>query len=209
MIKIAQENQLAQDEYHIAKGEGRSTTEFPINSYVLVNYENDEHRPPTKLHTHLMGPFRIVNTNTNKTVYTVQDLVTNKLKDFHVKLLHLHQFNYDPDITNPDDVALHDDDYHIIDNIAAHRWKNTDHRASNIQLLIKWDNELNHKWTNWSIDLSRNEKVHEYLNANKLRRLIPLQYTYDKNHPKYEEDKQRNAKLQQKSNMRKRKRNLR
>ena len=71
MIKIAQENQLAQDEYHIAKGEGRSTTEFPINSYVLVNYENDEHRPPTKLHTHLMKPFRIVNTNTYKNVYTV------------------------------------------------------------------------------------------------------------------------------------------
>ena len=26
-------------------------TEFPINSYVLVNYEGDGHKPPSKLHT--------------------------------------------------------------------------------------------------------------------------------------------------------------
>ena len=204
IIKIAQENQLAQDDYHIAKGEGISITEFPINSYVLVNYENDEHKPPTKLHTHLMGPFRIVNFNTNKTVYTVQDLVTNKLKDFHVKLL--HQFNYDPDITNPDDVALHDEDYHKIDSVEAHRWKDKHHTASKLQLFIKWDNEVNPKWQNWSIDLARNETVHEYLLANKLSRFIPIRYKYDKNHPKYQEEKLRKFKLQQQNISRKRKR---
>ena len=29
----------------------------------------------------------------------------------------LHQFNYDPDITNPDDVALHDEDCYKIEDI--------------------------------------------------------------------------------------------
>ena len=36
--------------FHIAKKQINSITEFPINSFVTAAYENDEHRPPTKLH---------------------------------------------------------------------------------------------------------------------------------------------------------------
>ena len=33
-------------------------TEFPINSYVLEQYENIEHKSPSKLYPQLKGPYQ-------------------------------------------------------------------------------------------------------------------------------------------------------
>ena len=57
---------------------------FPINSYVLVNYENDNNRPPSKLHTQLRGSLKVVSINADNTSYTLQNLVNNKLESFHI-----------------------------------------------------------------------------------------------------------------------------
>ena len=53
IISIAIATQKEKDMFHIAKNSPSHITEFPINSYVLVKYENDEHRPTTKFHTKL------------------------------------------------------------------------------------------------------------------------------------------------------------
>ena len=42
--------------FHMNKKVINSITEFPLNSYVTASYENDEHRPPTKLHNKRRGP---------------------------------------------------------------------------------------------------------------------------------------------------------
>ena len=55
-------------------------TEYPINSYVSVQYENPEHKPPSKSHSNLRGPYQVV--NCTGSIYAVRNLVTNKLETF-------------------------------------------------------------------------------------------------------------------------------
>ena len=85
IILIAQKSQEENDTHYIATQENRGNfkqVHFPINSYVLVEYET---RKASKLHTKRHVPYRVV--NHIGTVYTLENLVTNKLKDFHVKLI--------------------------------------------------------------------------------------------------------------------------
>ena len=71
-IKVAQECQFnkvtKRIENQLFKKRKHSDTEFPINSYVLVQYENRDglksHSPPSKLHPKLRGPFRIISKTT-------------------------------------------------------------------------------------------------------------------------------------------------
>ena len=90
IIKIAQENQEQHDIYVIAERSTHNshTTHFPINSYVLVQYETQK---STKLHTVKHGPSRVI--NHVGTVYTVENLVAKVIRDFHVK--HLSEYRHD------------------------------------------------------------------------------------------------------------------
>ena len=47
IIRIAQQHQEEHDVHHISMHTAERT-EYPINSYVLVQYENPEHKPPSK-----------------------------------------------------------------------------------------------------------------------------------------------------------------
>ena len=49
IIRIAQQRQEEHGVHHISIHTAERT-EFPINSYVLVQYENLEHKPPSKIH---------------------------------------------------------------------------------------------------------------------------------------------------------------
>ena len=84
VIKLAYESQVKSDLHHMAMHTAM-TTEFPINSYVLAQYENLEHRPPSKFHLQNQGPFQVI--NKIGSVYTVRNLVTNKNIDFISKIL--------------------------------------------------------------------------------------------------------------------------
>ena len=60
------------------------------------------HRKASKKH----GPYRVV--NHNGTVYTLENLVTGKLRDYHVKLL--SQYNHDELNSDIDKVAKIEED---------------------------------------------------------------------------------------------------
>ena len=51
--KLMTFNQLKRNKFNKRKFGNIEITEFPINSYVLVNYEGEDNKPPTKLHTFL------------------------------------------------------------------------------------------------------------------------------------------------------------
>jgi leucyl aminopeptidase len=59
ILRIAKKSQQETDDFEIAKRVASNkrkfgneeVTEFPINSYVLVNYEGEDNTPPSKLHT--------------------------------------------------------------------------------------------------------------------------------------------------------------
>ena len=90
------------------------TTHFPINSYVLVQYETQK---TSKLHTVKHGPYRVI--NHVGTVYTVDHLVTKFIRDFHVKLL--SEYKHDNNNIDVDRVAKLDDEYDDIIDVLDHR----------------------------------------------------------------------------------------
>jgi hypothetical protein len=184
IIKLAQQQQRETDEFHIKQRAPDNVTSFPINSFVLVNYENEMHKPPSKLHTYRRGPLQVMKIDGN--VYTLKNLVTNKLEDFHVKLLKPFVFN--KDLIDPSEVAMHDEDYHIITEICNHKFTGSRTKRSNLKFLIRWDNEIKPTWYKWSQSLAVNEEIHKYLKKNKLKRFIPPRYTWPKDHPNYNDD---------------------
>jgi hypothetical protein len=130
IIDLAQKQQEKTDSFHIAKRQSETLTEFPITFYVLCEYEV---KKPSKFHTNLHGPYRVVNITKNGTVYTVQHLVTNKLYDYHIK--HLREFYYDKNI-DPVEVAKHDEEFDEIVEVLDHKFKNSKKRSRDSQFHI-------------------------------------------------------------------------
>ena len=92
---------------------------------MLVEYET---RKATKLHTKRHGPYRVV--NHIGTVYTLENLVTNKLKDFHVKLL--TQYNHDELNSDINKVAKIDEEFSEITQVLNHRFKGSKKNSANL-----------------------------------------------------------------------------
>jgi hypothetical protein len=155
ILNIAIRNQEETDLFHLSKRGGKEITEFPPNSYVLVNYEGEGHKPPSKLHTNLRGPVKVI--SSNGPIYTVQDLATEKLLDFNVKLL--HPFDFDAAIVDPREVAKHDEDYFDIDKIEDHKFVGTKKNRTDLEFLILFEGDKKASWQPWSIDLGKNEKI--------------------------------------------------
>ena len=97
LLNVARQTQLDLDSFHLAQRDTGKMTSFAVNSYVLAQYETS---PPSKFSTKLHGPYRVI--NVIGPIYTLQNLVTNKCVDFHVKLL--REFLFDPEHVDPMEV---------------------------------------------------------------------------------------------------------
>ena len=184
LLEIASEHQNKTDMFHLAKKKGTDITEFPINSFVTAAWENDEHRPPTKLHNVRRGPFRVLNKTTREEgdVYTVLDLVTNKELSFHVKLL--HPFQYDVMRTSIEEVATVEKQFFTVENVVTHRWKDEQlamtqkgQNSNNLELLIKWAGYDIPEWNRYDdASIKKVQEVINYLELHNLKHLIPQQF---------------------------------
>ena len=76
--------------------------EFLPDSYVLVHYRTG--LPPTRLHTNWKGPMRVIKGLNSR--YTLLDLITGKVKDYHVS--DMKPFVFDSAIVDPLDIARRD-----------------------------------------------------------------------------------------------------
>ena len=181
IIKIAQDSQESVDIHNITKRAQihNETTEFPIGSYVLAEYETGK---SSKFHTKRHGPYRVI--NKLGPIYSLENLVTNKISDFHVLLL--SEYHHDNDNSNIYKVAKIDEEFQEISSVLNHRFKSNKKRAKDIQLQMTWDNDPNPQWYDWNSTFGAVEKVQKYLNDNQMRKYIPIKYTWDKNHPNYE-----------------------
>ena len=150
-------------------------TDFPLNSYVLQRYENDEHRPPHKLNTRLRGPHKVLSKRNDGEVdiYTVENLATNRLEDF--KVHDLQPFTYDPAYCDPRAVAMQDQQMFAVEAIRRHRG----HRARKAQMEfeVKWLGypESDNTWEPWA-NLRDNRALHAYLQAQGMESLIPRKW---------------------------------
>ena len=165
LIELARRHQVERDQHHIIQQEPANTTEFPINSYVLVKYRN---RPPTKFHSAWRGPMRVV--NFNKSHYTLQDIVTDKLRNFHVT--QLKAFKYDQMDTDPVDIARAEQNEFLVENILEHR-SDGSKRRTNYEFLVKWAGYENtdNTWEPWEA-VRDNKQLIKYLYTHNLRQFL-------------------------------------
>jgi hypothetical protein len=185
ILNLAKKSQKESDDFQISmrnktnkrKFGNTEITEFPINSYVLVNYEGEDNKPPSKLHTYLRGPLRVV--NYNGPIYTLQNLIDpTKQEDFHVKLL--HPFKFDEDKVDPSKVAQHDEEYTDITEVLEHRFSNKKKRKTDLEFKLLWEGDKEPIWYPWNSTFGHAVKIHEYLSANNLKKYIPIKYTWPK-----------------------------
>ena len=179
ILQIARRNQESHDTYVIAersKDNSQSTT-FPINSYVLVQYETQK---SSKLHTSKHGPYRVI--NHIGTIYTCEHLVTKKIKDYHVKLL--SEYKHDEVNSDIARAAKLDDEYCDIEGVHNHKFVPPhSKRKTDLFFLLTWDDDMDPKWYRWNTTLGDNELIHKYLDENRMRMFIPQKYTFPKDHP--------------------------
>ena len=183
IIEIAQNNLQNKDSIHI-ETYNPERTEFPINSYVLVEHRANTLRkgPKSKLLPYLRGPMRVVNFVGNK--YTLQNLVTNQNEDHHVTSL--RPFLYDPVRHNPLQYAIRDDgDIYVVDKITDIRG-NIRGKKDQIELEVHWVGGEGPTWEPWS-NVRSTQALKEFLRAHvdkSVRNLLP----------KKERDEQKNLK---------------
>ena len=118
-----------------------------------------------------MGPYIVVNNVGNK--YTLQNLVTLKTQDFHV--VNLRKFHFDPSRTDPEAVAKKATNFADVGKILQHRGRIN--KKSSVEFLVRWEGygPIDDSWLHWD-HLIHNEAMHTYLNENKMRSHIPIQY---------------------------------
>ena len=160
----SRELRLAADKTHLAT-QSAEITSFPIDSYVLASYVV---QPPTRLHTKWSGPFKVLGNQNSE--YRLFDLVTKKEKLVHVT--RLKEFIFNPHITDPKDIARRDYLEYFVESIVDHRGSTS--RKSELHFYVKWLNysEEHNTWEPWA-NLRLVDKLHDYLRANNMDRLIP------------------------------------
>jgi hypothetical protein len=173
IIQLAQETQFQKQVDHLTDDQTEFSG-FQINSHVLAKYPNQTltgSRPPTKFHTFWRGPFRVERIEGVR--YIVVNLVNNKLEEFHIK--DLKPFLYDPQVTNPGDIAMKDSQQFYVEKILAH--KGTISKRSEMTFHVRWlyHNEESDSWEPWG-NLKDNLVLHNYLRINKMASIIPPRY---------------------------------
>ena len=83
LLKASTNELLRTDLLHQSQSQNFQHVEYPKDSYVLVHYRDGS--PPSRLHTHWRGPFKVVSGENSR--YTLYDLVTQKTSEFHVSAM--------------------------------------------------------------------------------------------------------------------------
>ena len=163
------------DEKNTSKRQRSEPTLFPDAALVLSEYHKTGFRkgPPHKLLTPLKGPLQVV--DHDKNTYTLRDLGTQKCEKHHVT--DLRPFQYDPDTTNPFEVANSDSQLHIIERIVSHTGDKR--QKSKMTFKVKWlgydghpDEYTDEPWANVRTTIA----LHEYLRTHNMESLIPTQF---------------------------------
>ena len=172
LLAYADRQQKLVNEKHMSDIPEEVTT-FPVNSLVLSNYPDGPlgMRPPTKLHTNLKGPFRVLGNVGGS--YTLYDFVTQKEFTTHIK--YLHPYSHDDRNLSPEAVARKVQGEFIVESIVRH--SGDPKRKGDMDFLVRWAGygPSEDHWLPWR-SLRNNPRLHEYLIANGLQRLVPREH---------------------------------
>jgi hypothetical protein len=171
--KAQRRQELVNAKHTFDDGTAEQPTYYPPNSFVVAMYPDGPlgNRPPTKLHTNLQGPFRVIGNIGSK--YTLYDFVTDSEIYRHVKLLQpYYATSQNP---TPESVALKDKGEFVVNSIVRHTGNSN--RKSDMDFLVRWEGytAADDQWLPWSA-LRNNPKLHDYLRQNQLARLVPKEH---------------------------------
>jgi len=103
---------------------------YPANSLVLLGYPKDA--VPTKLHTNLAGPYRVISNEGGK--YTLYDFTTDK--QFEVSVTRLRDYHSNEDSIDPAAIARKDKGEFLVESIQTHVGDLT--RKSTLDFKVRW-----------------------------------------------------------------------
>jgi len=152
--------------------------QFPINSYVLVEYRNNTLRrgPKSKLLPFLKGPMRVVDSNGSS--YSLQDLVTMRIKRYHVSKI--REFRFDPNTQDPLTYAIKDNSdegVYAVDRISK-IFGNPKGSKKQLSFEVYWRGYEEPTVEPWSA-LRRTKALHDFLRNHKDKKvnaLVPVNY---------------------------------
>ena len=175
LIEVAQRTQHRINDAHIVARDAERLTEFAVGSFVLREYPPSgiKKGPPNKFMTNLRGPYRVE--GWTGATYTLKNMVTQAKEKEHVT--RLKPFVYDKLVTNPTEVAMHDNREFVIDSIIAHR--GDPRYKARMEFLVRWVGygPEDDSWEPWSgpegQGVSKTTQLHAYLREHGMARLIP------------------------------------
>jgi hypothetical protein len=155
LIDKAQKLLLQHDIQHSTTQTAKTPiTEYATGSFVLLTrYTFGPKLDPVKL-----GPFRVV--SSSGSTYVIENLINHKTKWIHVK--YLQPFVYNPQTTNPEEVALHDDNSYFVEEILD--YKGSKSRKNTLMFKVRWQgySEEADTWEPWK-NLRSNYQLHKFL----------------------------------------------
>jgi hypothetical protein len=177
VMKIAQRAQRTRDLEHMVRSSPKRT-EFPVGSYVLVDYHGTAFRkgPPNKMLTYLRGPMRVK--SIDKNTYTLTNLTTRKEENIHIT--DLRPFNYDANHTDPEVIARRDvTSTFVVEKIMEH--VGDVKRRTTLEFKVRWlgYGEEDDLWLPFS-EVRDLEPTHVYLRETGLQHLIPTKFNEPK-----------------------------
>jgi hypothetical protein len=177
-MELVKDSLGKRDARHLEEKKGFKPTVFPMDSYVLAEKLADftSRKETCKLKPILKGPFRVVAVNEDLTQYTVQNLITSRLRVYHVK--RLRAFKCDPTGRDPTVFAARDDDLVAVEAVLDYRprtFKATMSRKL-LELQVRWLDDKRTSWEPWS-KVRRLATVRRWAESHKtkvIRNLIPV-----------------------------------
>ena len=157
LIAKARDNLRQKDAKHLEKREADmeeilAQPLFPINSYVLaepLGYFTTR-KEPNKLKPMLKGPFKVMAISDDNSTYTVLNLVTMRIRKYHVKSL--RAFHSRPGDVDPTKYAIRDQNFFMVRSVKNFKPKNFSKETSRkaLEFLIEWDIDGSETWEPWS-----------------------------------------------------------
>ena len=175
-IRIAQKVQEKNDIRHLESNPPDSMRiKFPINSFVLATYPSSNMKPgpPQKHLTYKKGPLRVQGYNSKEDFYNLINLCNHKVETIHSS--RLTAFEYDPEHTDPTQVAYRDQELFNIEKVITFSGKKLEKKKWTF--LVKWEGyeDLYNTWQSWD-DVKGNSVVHDYLRRINMAHAIPKSF---------------------------------
>jgi hypothetical protein len=176
-IEIAKKHLLRHEKSHLVEPD-LPLTVFPIGSHVILEYPKTAmgKRPPSKLRTHLQGPYKVSNIIGNE--YFLEDLVDHRIKEnVHVSRLRPYLEGNDT-VETARQVANHGIQMWDVEKVLSHSGSLKYQMRTKLKFIIKWvDSEKPDELT-WS-ELVGNRALHLYLIKLGKSNLIPKNYRHN------------------------------